>query len=143
MIKRTNKYNAVKAEMDGIKFDSTLERNCYRVIKEHGLLNDTVLQQEYILQPKFRADSGKVIQPIKYVCDFVVFDRYVLDAKGLLLSEFKMKRKMLLFQKKLEIICVGSIIDMNSTCVMMKNNMMPSIIIEELKQHKKNRKRKK
>ncbi len=143
MIKRKNKYNAVRAEMDGIKFDSTLERNCYRIIKEHGLVNNTKLQETFVLQPKFRAESGKVIQPIKYVCDFFVFDRYVLDAKGLELTDFKMKRKMLLWQKNKEIICVGSMLDMESCVVMMKNGMMSFDINQELKQQKKNRKRKK
>ncbi len=142
MIKRKNKYNAKKTVIDGITFDSKLEGNCYKVLKEHGMTDVTKLQEVFLLQPKFRAESGKVIQPIKYVCDFFVFDRYVLDAKGLELTDFKMKRKMLLFQKQIEIITVGSMLDMEATCNMMKLGMMSFDINQELKQQKKARKRK-
>jgi len=143
MIKRKNKYNASRTVIDGITFDSKLESNCYKIIKEHGMLGDTDLQKEFILQPKFRSLAGKVIQPIRYVCDFFVSKQYVIDAKGLELSEFKMKRKMLLFQKQMEIITVGSMIDMETVCIMMKNGAFPHDINQEIKQQKKLRKRKK
>ena len=99
-----NKYNNKKTIVDGIKFDSEMESHYYiylKQLKEIGEVVDFVLQPTYLLQEGFDL-NGKRIRPITYKADFKVIYKdgheEVIDVKGKLTEEFKIKRKMLLYR---------------------------------------------
>ena len=101
MRQRNSKYNAKKTETDGIKFDSALEGKYYLHIKqlqESGEVTRFDMQPSFILQGGFIDDYGVKHHPIKYVADFLVYYKdkppVVVDVKGLLTSDFKLKRKL-------------------------------------------------
>ena len=108
-----NKYNNKKTIVDGIKFDSEMESHYYiylKQLKEIGEVVDFVLQPTYLLQEGFDL-NGKRIRPITYKADFKVIYKdgheEVIDVKGKLTEEFKIKRKMLLYRYR----------DINFNCV--------------------------
>ena len=99
-----NKYNNKKTIVDGIKFDSEMESHYYiylKKLKEEGVVLDFELQPKYILQEGFVKD-GKKICAITYKADFKVIytngTEEVIDVKGRVTAEFKIKRKMLLYK---------------------------------------------
>ena len=101
---RYNKYKNKKTMVDGIKFDSEMESHYYiylKQLKEIGEVIDFVLQPTYLLQEGFNL-NGKRIRPITYKADFKVIYKdgheEVIDVKGKLTEEFKIKRKMLLYK---------------------------------------------
>ena len=108
-----NKYNNKKTIVDGIKFDSEMESHYYlylKHLKEIGEVVDFVLQPTYLLQEGFIL-NGKRIRAITYKADFKVIYKdgheEVIDVKGKLTEEFKIKRKMLLYRYR----------DINFKCV--------------------------
>ena len=108
-----NKYNNKKTIVDGIKFDSEMERHYYiylKQLKEIGEVADFILQPTYLLQEGFNL-NGKRIRAITYKADFKVIYKdgheEVIDVKGKLTEEFKIKRKMLLYRYR----------DINFKCV--------------------------
>ncbi len=108
-----NKYKNKKTIVDGIKFDSEMESHYYiylKQLKEIGEVVDFVLQPTYLLQEGFSL-NGKRIRPITYKADFKVIYKdgheEVIDVKGKLTEEFKIKRKMLLYRYR----------DINFKCV--------------------------
>ena len=108
-----NKYNNKKTIVDGIKFDSEMESHYYiylKQLKEMGEVVDFVLQPTYLLQEGFNL-NGKRIRAITYKADFKVIYKdgheEVIDVKGKLTEEFKIKRKMLLYRYR----------DINFKCV--------------------------
>lgn len=114
MRKRTNKYNAKKIIVDGIKFDSEAEAQFYahlKAKKHKGEIKDFQLQPEYELQPKFKNPKGKTILPIKYKADFLVTHKdgtqEVIDVKGFETADFKLKKKMFEYKydQSLTLVC--------------------------------------
>ena len=108
-----NKYKNKKTMVDGIKFDSEMESHYYiylKQLKEIGEVVNFVLQPSYLLQEGFNL-NGKRIRPITYKADFKVIYKdgheEVIDVKGKLTEEFKIKRKMLLYRYR----------DINFKCV--------------------------
>ena len=108
-----NKYKNKKTIVDGIKFDSEMESHYYiylKQLKEIGEVVDFVLQPSYLLQEGFNL-NGKRIRPVTYKADFKVIYKdgheEVIDVKGKLTEEFKIKRKMLLYRYR----------DINFKCV--------------------------
>ena len=108
-----NKYKNKKTMIDGFKFDSEMESHYYlylKQLKEMGEVVDFVLQPTYLLQEGFDL-NGKRIRPITYKADFKVIYKdgreEVIDVKGKLTEEFKIKRKMLLYRYR----------DINFKCV--------------------------
>ena len=108
-----NKYKNKKTMVDGIKFDSEMESHYYiylKQLKEIGEVVDFVIQPTYLLQEGFDL-NGKRIRPITYKADFKVIYKdgheEVIDVKGKLTEEFKIKRKMLLYRYR----------DINFKCV--------------------------
>ena len=108
-----NKYKNKKTIVDGIKFDSEMESHYYiylKQLKEIGEVVDFVLQPTYLLQEGFNL-NGKRIRPITYKADFKVIYKdgheEVIDVKGKITEEFKIKRKMLLYRYR----------DINFKCV--------------------------
>ena len=108
-----NKYKNKKTIVDGIKFDSEMESHYYiylKQLKEIGEVVDFILQPTYLLQEGFDL-NGKRMRPITYKADFKVIYKdgheEVIDVKGKLTEEFKIKRKMLLYRYR----------DINFKCV--------------------------
>ncbi len=108
-----SKFHNKKTIVDGIKFDSEMESHYYiylKQLKEIGKVVDFVLQPTYLLQEGFNL-NGKRIRPITYKADFKVIYKdgheEVIDVKGKLTEEFKIKRKMLLYRYR----------DINFKCV--------------------------
>ena len=108
-----NKYNNKKTIVDGIKFDSEMESHYYiylKQLKEIGEVVDFILQPSFLLQEGFNL-NGKRIRAITYKADFKVIYKdgheEVIDVKGKLTEEFKIKRKMLLYKYR----------DINFKCV--------------------------
>lgn len=129
----TGKIRHTKTEVDGIMFDSKMESDKYKYLKEQlskGLIKNLELQPEFVLQEKYiivdgqviegshpefdkikRKTKAKTIQAIKYRGDFLVTDlddsQRVIDTKGLSTTEFEIKKKLFMFKYpniKLEVI---------------------------------------
>ena len=99
-----NKYHNKKVEIDGIKFDSTMESEYYlylKDLKEKGIVTNFEMQVKYLLQEKFKYKET-TIREINYIADFKVtysdVHEEVIDVKGQILNDFKLKRKMLIFK---------------------------------------------
>ena len=95
-----SKYNNKKTVIDGITFDSRDESLYYEALKDmkaKGLIKDFELQPEFILQEGFEKDEKKY-RAIKYTADFRVLTNndysYIVDVKGMLTTEFKIKMKL-------------------------------------------------
>ena len=94
------KYNNKKTVVDNIVFDSKNESLYYEALKDlknKGLIKDFELQPKYLLQESFEKD-GKKYRPITYIADFRVINNdgsvYLVDIKGMLTTEFKIKLKL-------------------------------------------------
>lgn len=103
-LQANNKYNAIKAECDGIVFDSKKEKGRYEFLKmlaRAGKIKDLKLQPRYLLQDSFRY-RGKKERKIEYVADFEYIDengnKIVEDVKGEKTQVYKLKRKLFLFK---------------------------------------------
>ena len=96
----TNKYNNKKTVVDNIVFDSKNESLYYEALKdlkEKGSIKDFELQPKYLLQEAF-VKNGKKYRAINYIADFRVINNdgsaYIVDIKGMLTTEFKIKMKL-------------------------------------------------
>ena len=116
-----NKYNAHKAEYNGIKFDSQFELKCWvyleQLVKEDKITN---LQR----QVKFELlPANCLYRALNYVADFTfnVGDRYIVaDAKGLVLPEFKIKQKIFFDKYKNQIYIFKKLSDVDKIIDMTK-----------------------
>ena len=100
-----NKYKNKKTELDGFKFDSEMESHYYLYLKSLQNIGEVVsfeMQPLYILQEGFISKDGQKIRPIQYKADFKVIyadgHEEVIDVKGQMTSEFKLKKKMFLYK---------------------------------------------
>lgn len=116
------KFNAVKVEYDGRKFDSKLECNIYKVLKERLTPNYKIgFQPSFVLQEKFEFD-GHIIRPITYKSDFVIYKdreteaKAIIDAKGMETNEFKIKRKLFIRKYGYDIVILKSMKQANLWC---------------------------
>lgn len=99
------KYKNKKVMIDGIKFDSKKEANRYQELKlmqRAGIISDLQRQVKYVLIPSQKGNDGKVIErPCTYIADFVYIDEngktVVEDTKGYRISDYKIKRKLMLY----------------------------------------------
>lgn len=107
-----SKYNAKKVVIDNIKFDSKAEAAYYQQLKLLKMTGEVVsfdLQPEFVLQESFRK-NGKLYRAIKYKADFLV--RYsdgheeLIDIKGMLTKEFRIKQKLFELRYMQSIKCV-------------------------------------
>lgn len=89
-----NKYHARKIRADGMTFDSRKEFNRWRELD--------------ILGPRGGRKPGKIIErPCKYVADFVYRQNgktVVEDCKGVRTSDYKIKRKLMLWRYNIKIL---------------------------------------
>jgi hypothetical protein len=85
-----HKYNAVKTELDGIKFDSKKEANYYKALKIRKSSGHVI---QFLRQVPFDLPGG-----VKYRVDFLEFwadgSVHWIDVKGMQTAEFKAKKKM-------------------------------------------------
>lgn len=99
-----SKYNSVKIEVDGLKFDSKLEAKYYEQLKWLEANKQILffrIQPRYMLQEAFEK-NGKKYRRIDYKADFEIHKLdgtiEVVDVKGVETEAFKIKKK--LFEKK-------------------------------------------
>lgn len=85
-----HKFNAVRTELDGIKFDSKREAEYYSELKERVTNGEVVF---FLRQCPFHLPGN-----IKYIVDFVEFlatgDVLFTDVKGMETPVYKMKKKL-------------------------------------------------
>lgn len=91
----THKYGAKKVTVDGITFDSKAESIYYQL---HKYDSNMKMQEKFVLMDKFRL-NGKAYREIAYKPDFTFYDEEgnlvkVIDVKGMILPEFKIKAKL-------------------------------------------------
>lgn len=98
--KSTGKMRAIKKEIDGIKFDSTMEADYYEYLKaekEAGRIKEFSLQPKFPLQEAFKK-YGRTIRAMMYIADFKVKyadgTELIIDVKGRETADFKLKRKL-------------------------------------------------
>ena len=117
-----NKYHAKKVEFYGITFDSKKEGLYYLKLKDmerRGEITGLRLQVPYELLPAIYRDEvvhlktkDKVVKrlvqrAVTYVSDFVYVQdgkEVVIDAKGMRLPDYILKKKMMLALKGIEVI---------------------------------------
>lgn len=100
---KKSKYNAVKTEVDGIKFDSKIESKRYaklKLLERAGVIENLKLQPRFLLQEGFIRDGHKE-RKIEYIADFQ-YERdgqtVVEDVKGTRTEVYKLKRKLFLYK---------------------------------------------
>lgn len=97
-----HKFNAIRTEVDEIKFASKKEAEYYGQLK--GMVDSGELVF-FLRQVPLDIGGG-----IRYICDFVTFDSngtvHFIDVKGFLTKEFKLKRKLVesIYPFKLELV---------------------------------------
>lgn len=104
---KSSKYNAVKTEVDGIRFDSRKESARYEYLKtleKAGVISDLILQPRFLLQEPFVCD-GKKERKIEYVADFQYTqngETIVEDVKSpaTRTAVYRLKRKLFLYRYK-------------------------------------------
>lgn len=96
------KYNSIKTEVDGIKFDSKKEANRYlelKTLERAGEISHLARQVKYELIPSQRVDGKLVERPCSYIADFVYLENgetVVEDTKGYKTPDYIIKRKLML-----------------------------------------------
>ena len=90
--KPVNKYKNKKVEYRGIRFDSEMEKEFYiDLLKLHNK-EEIELQPSFVLQEKFRDNTGKAQRESRYAADFRV-GNIVYDVKGVTTPIFRAKEK--------------------------------------------------
>lgn len=103
-----NKYNAKKATVDGIEFDSAKEAKRYaklRYMEEACEIQDLRLQVPFEILPSFECDGVKY-RGMSYIADFVYYRdgrQVVEDCKGFKTPEYKMKKKLMAYLNHINI----------------------------------------
>lgn len=105
-----SKYKAKKTVIDGITFDSKKEANRYVELKQmelNGEISNLQLQVPYELIPKQVIDGKVVERACKYLADFQYNkegETIVEDTKGMRLSDYIIKRKLMLHKYNIRIV---------------------------------------
>lgn len=95
-----SKYNNIKVEIDGFKFDSKREAKRYGELKllERGkAISDLRLQVPFELIPSQQGGLRKEL-PMKYLADFVYTEKgqtVIEDTKGVKTKDYVIKRKLM------------------------------------------------
>jgi hypothetical protein len=91
-------YGTKKVKYNNLIFDSSLELYFYKLLESNNLLEGTILQYSFELQPAFSYNGSK-IRKIDYVSDFYLKDlNIVVETKGLLEEKAKIKHKIFKFK---------------------------------------------
>ena len=106
---RKRKYSNEPVYTNGIRFDSKHEGNRYQellLMQRAGKIKDLRLQVKFELIPAQRTATGKYVPPVTYTADFV-YERngqfVAEDAKGFKTDVYKLKKKLMLYIKGIEI----------------------------------------
>ena len=94
---------------DGIKFDSKLEMNAYKRLKEYDIPFER--QPEYVLEEGFEFE-GKHYRDVRYVGDFLVSPKdkkLLIDMKGVRTRLYELKQKLLLKKHGIVVHCVKNL----------------------------------
>jgi hypothetical protein len=98
------KYGSKKVEIDNIVFDSKIESKYYEQLKwlqANKQISFFRIQPRYLLQEAFKKD-GQHHRKIEYIADFEVHHLdgsiEVVDVKGMITTDFAIKRKMFEFK---------------------------------------------
>lgn len=98
---RKRVQNATRTELDNIQFRSKLEASIYQTLRDNNIKPDYE-KLKYTLLPGFETVvNGKKekIRPITYTPDFsFIYDNilYIIEVKGFITDEYKLKRKLIL-----------------------------------------------
>ena len=89
-----------KRTLNGYTFDSDVEYNFYEYLlsqQSEGIVKSIEIQPKYLLQEAYKK-YDKNIRKIEYIADFLVKytdgSEIVFDVKGMVLNDFKLKRKI-------------------------------------------------
>ncbi|PTQ84768.1 uncharacterized protein DUF1064 [Trichococcus patagoniensis] len=107
-----SKYGAKKITIDGITFDSKAEGRYYehlQKLKKSGLVEDFQMQKPFTLLDRFaHPQTGRIVRAITYKADFEVLYTdgriEVVDIKGFLTPEFKIKAKLFMFRYQIPLV---------------------------------------
>ena len=107
-----SKYGSKKVTIDGITFDSKAEGRYYehlQKLKKSGLIEDFRMQKPFTLLDRFaHPQTGRIVRAITYKADFEVLytdgRTEVVDIKGFLTPEFKIKAKMFMFRYQIPLV---------------------------------------
>lgn len=105
---RKHKYNAKKATIDGITFDSKAEAAYYnrlKILKKAGEIKDFEMQVQFNLLESFEHPSKKTkagepsrVRAINFTPDFVITEldgsKTVVDVKGMITKDFPLRAKL-------------------------------------------------
>ena len=91
-VETRNKYRNEKEEFEGIKFDSKMEMEFYIYLLKTHTKDEVELQPSFVLQEKFKDNTGKAQRESRYVADFHV-GNIVYDVKGVTTQIFRAKEK--------------------------------------------------
>lgn len=91
-----------KVEFDGYKFDSEMEFEYYKLLKERLIkdeIKDLQVHPQFELQKDFYNCNGKYHKAIIYEPDFVFYDNTIdktryIDVKGMMTDDFILKWKL-------------------------------------------------
>jgi hypothetical protein len=92
-VETRNKYRNEKEEFEGIKFDSKMEMEFYIYLLKTHTKEEIELQPSFVLQEKFKDNTGKAQRESKYIADFRVSGSIVYDVKGVTTPIFRAKEK--------------------------------------------------
>lgn len=94
--KREHKYGAKSKNVDGVRYDSQREYE-FKIMLDYNKIPYN-MKEEYVLQPQF-VYYDETIKAIKIIPDFTIYHHGVriaiVDIKGMVLPDFKIKTKML------------------------------------------------
>lgn len=95
-----HKYSAKATVVDGIRFASKLEAQCYaslKILQGSGAIQHIERQPSFILQEGFKK-NGETFRPIRYVADFRVLwadgRLEIIDCKGMSTPVYRLKRAL-------------------------------------------------
>lgn len=94
--KRAHKYGAKSKNVDGVRYDSQREHE-FKIMLDYNKIPYN-MKEEYVLQPQF-VYHDESIKAIKIIPDFTIYNQgiriAIVDIKGMVLPDFKIKTKML------------------------------------------------
>lgn len=107
------KYNNIKTETNGIKFDSKKESRRYTTLKameRNGIIQDLKMQVSFVLAPQVKFSSELRAKPeLRYVADFVYMrngQQIVEDVKSIATRKkdtYRIKRHLMMSVHGIEI----------------------------------------
>lgn len=104
------KYHNKKVEYDGIKFDSTKEKDYYIILQsllKCGFIKDLKRQEPYELIPTYKINN-RTVRKMQYIADFTYITTkdnklHVVDTKGYRTEVYKLKKKLFEYKYNMEI----------------------------------------